>query len=485
MDLVILGVDGVDPGYLEEAIERRDMPNWEKLREDSFYSDLPSTVPSITVPAWQSMFSGYGPGKFDTYNMNVYDFESMESEIANSSNFRGKFFWDNIDHRVSLHYVPGTSPTYEVNGFMRSGFPSPGPDFYPDSLGNEIRGKFDLDNLSYEDERSIGELMLRKDADVFVSVIRRTDTEGHHASNKSDIFDAYEDTDSFLGEVMDKAEEENANLLVVSDHGFKHVERKFNVLKFLEKKDLLEFNSERQTSLLYRLAQPLLNTPLKTPMRKLHEMYSSKTGNSLNDREENILSVIDPNSKVLPSWKPVGRELGLKINTEEMPHGTISEEEKQTILEELETCLISLENNDQEVVEDIWRGEEIYEESNSRPDLVFRTTENFVPATVTSDQVFLNTNSFTHDLNGIFFAKGPDIDESAEVDLEIYDVAPLIYAILDEKAPSDMKGVLPTELVPNKKLEQMNSTEMQEHDKDYDEEEEEEVKDQLRKLGYM
>ena len=331
MELIVLGVDGVDPEYLEEALEKRDMPNWEKLKKDSFYSELPSTVPSITVPAWQSMFSGYDAGRFDTYNMNVHNFESMSSEIANSSSFRGDFFWDNIDLEVSLHYVPGTAPAYEINGFMRSGFPSPGVDFYPESLEEEVEREIGLDNLGYEDERKVGELLMEKDSDVFISVIRMTDVESHHSADVSEVIDAYERTDEFLGKVLDKAEKEDANLIVVSDHGFMHADRKLNVLKFLDNRGLLEFTEERETSVVYRIAQPFLDTPLKKPLKKVHEMYMSRTGNKINDEQDNILDSIQKDSKVLPSWKPVGREIGLKINTGDMPHGNVSEEEKEKI----------------------------------------------------------------------------------------------------------------------------------------------------------
>ena len=483
--MIVLGVDGVDPEYLEQALDKREMPNWEKLRNDSFCNDLPSTVPSITVPAWQSMFSGYDAGRFDTYNMNVHNFEEMSSEIANSSSFRGDFFWDNADLEASLHFVPGTSPAYEIDGFMRSGFPGPGIDFKPDELREEVDEKISLDDWGYESERELGELMMEKDSDVFVSVVRMTDVESHHAETEEDILDIYQKSDEFLGKVMDKAEEEDANLIVVSDHGFMHADKKLNVLKFLENRGFLEFTDNRETSLLYRLAQPLLDTPLKRPLKRMHEFYMDRTGEKLNDEQENILDAIEADSNVLPSWKPVGREIGLKINTGEMPHGSVSEEEKEEIVESLEKDLKELEDEGRKVVQDIWRGEELYEDSEHRPELVIRTTEDFVPDTVTSDLEFLNTDSFTHDVNGIFFAKGPDIDEEAEEEFEIFDVAPLIYALLDKKAPEDMKGVLPQDLVPGKDLEFKEASARSSGNEDYSEDQEEEVKEKLKDLGYM
>jgi predicted AlkP superfamily phosphohydrolase/phosphomutase len=448
MDLIVLGVDGVDPEYLEEALEKRDMPNWEKLKLDSFYSELPSTVPSITVPAWQCMFSGYNPGRFDTYHMNVFDFGDMSQGIAKSSNFRGGFFWDKTEEvTASLHYVPGTSPVYSINGYMRNGFPGPGAHFFPDELGSEVMEKISEPD-SYEDERKVAELMMEKKSDVYISVITMTDRKSHHAKTRADVLDAYSKTDVFLGKVLEKAERENANLLVVSDHGFMHSERKFNALNFLEEKGLMNFSEgERDNSTLYRMAQPFLKTPLRVPLKKMHEIYHDFTGEKINDTEENILDAIEPGSKVLPSWKPVGRELGLKINTEDMPHGEVSEEEKEEILQDLEEELETLEDSGRKVVEEIWRGNELYDESENMPDLVFRTTEDFIPDVLTSDMRFVNTSSFTHDINGVFFAKGPEIDQNPEEDLEIFDVAPLIYALLGEDIPDDLDAELPEKLL--------------------------------------
>jgi predicted AlkP superfamily phosphohydrolase/phosphomutase len=424
------------------------MPNWEKLKQEGFYSELPSTVPSITVPAWQCMFSGYNPGRFDTYHMNVFDFGDMSQGIAMSSNFRGEFFWDKSDVKASLHFVPGTSPVYEIDGWMRSGFPNPRePGFHPDELGEEVEEKIG-DFSEYEGECRVAELMMEKDSDVFISVVRMTDVESHHAEKAEDIYDNYKRADEFLGEIMDKAKEEEANIIVVSDHGFMHAERKFNAMNFLEEKGLLEFREEeRDTSTLYRLAQPLLKTPLRIPLKKIHELYHDLTGEKINDTEENILDAIEPGSNVLPSWKPVGRELGFKINTEDMPNGDVSEEEKEEILRELEEQLEKLEDSGRKVVEKIWRGEELYDESDNRPDLVFRTTEDFIPDVLTSDMMFVNTSSFTHDVDGIFFAQGPDIDEGAEEEIEIFDIAPLIYALLGEDIPDDLDAELPEELL--------------------------------------
>ncbi|MFB6292606.1 MAG: alkaline phosphatase family protein [Candidatus Nanohaloarchaea archaeon] len=474
MDLIVLGVDGVDPRYLEKAMERYEMPNWERLKQEAFYTELPSTVPAVTVPAWVSMFSGYKPGKFEAYHLNDPDFDSWEMTFPDSSRFQGLFFWDCIDAEVGLHYVPGTSPVYPVNGWMRGGFPSPEDfEFYPEDLRKEFddlerehshgyttsSGKIKAELGNYETEREIADIIMEKAPDVFVSVIRMTDQVSHFAENESQVLECYRETEEAIGKVLDRAESEDAALIVVSDHGFMHADRKFNVLKYLENEGLASFEAESSPSLLYRLAEPLLDTPLKRYLKYAHDFFQSKTGMSLEPGADALAS-IEKSSSVLPYHFGLGRDCALKVHTQDMPHGHVDEDGKDDILARLEEKLSELERGGETVVEKVWRGEELYPGAENRPDIVFRTTPEFIADTAPASRIFSRTSSFTHDENGVFFALGPGIDEDAEEELEIYDVAPLIYALLDEPIPDDLDGTLPEKLVPDKKPE-YTSTEIE------------------------
>ncbi len=473
MDLIVLGVDGVDPQYLEKAMEKHEMPNWERLKKEAFYSELPSTVPAVTIPAWISMFSGYRPGKFEVYHLNDPDFEEWKMTFPDSSKFRNLCFWERIDAEVGLHYVPGTSPVYPVNGWMRGGFPSPTDfEFYPEELGEEFddlerkdshsythsRAKIAAELENYEVEGKIAAEIASKNPDVFVSVIRMTDQASHFAESESQVLECYAEADEAVGKALDRAEREDADLIVVSDHGFLNSKKKFNIQKFLEKRDLVEFADGGQPSLIYRLAEPLFDTPLKPYLKYLHDRYQSLTGSSL-DAGNDALASIEKSSKVLPYHFGLGRDCALKIHTQDMPHGHVDEDEREKIISRLENDLRELEKNRKSVIEEVWRGEELYPDADRRPDVVFRTTPEFIAETAPSNKMFSKTDSFTHDENGVFFALGPGIDEAAEEELEIYDVAPLIYALLEEPIPEDLDGELPENLVSDSKPE-YRSTEL-------------------------
>lgn len=464
MDLIVLGVDGVDPELLDKAVEKYEMPNWEELREKAFSCELPSTIPAVTIPAWPSMFSGFDAGKFDAYHLSNPDYEDWEVSFHDSSKFRGKFFWDHMEGKASLHYVPGTSPVYEVDGWMRGGFPSPrGFEFYPEELGEEIeqevdleldlgdpktsKGKIEAELEKFQKEREIADILMEKDADAFVSVIRATDAAAHKAEKEDQVLQVYAETDETVGKALEKAEKEDANLLVVSDHGFMRSKQKFNVMKSLEEKGYAELEQDSQ-GFIYRLVEPLLDTPLKKYLKLGHELLHDYTGAELYDTQANPLDGISKNSKVLPAHFGLGKDCALKIHTEEMPHGNVGKDEKEEIVEEVIQELEELEHDGEKVVEEVWRGEELYSDSQHRPEIVFRTRGTTVVETAPSGKLFSKTNSFTHRVNGIFYATGPDIDEEAEAELEIFDVAQLIYALLDEPIPEDARGRLPGEIAP-------------------------------------
>ncbi len=465
MDLIVLGIDGADPEYLRKAMEKYELENWEKLVGESFYTELPSTVPAITIPAWPCMFSGYTPDKFEAYHLAMADFENWGARFPDSSYFRGKMFWDRIDGKVGLHFIPGTSPVYPVNGWMRSGSLANNFEFYPDELEEELEGKLDISKQSshsrttasskiktekenFRKEKIVSQHIYEKRPDVFVSVFQLVDRAGHFSEREKTVLRAYEYVDETIGEFIEKAEENDAKLIVVSDHGFQKAKLKFNISTFLEQEGYLEFEDGKSETPVYRLAKPFLDTGLKKYLKYAHDFFESKTGADLTGFESGALSGVSKSSRVLPYFTE-GREAGLKVHTEDLPHGKVPEEEREEIVESLVEKFGSLEQDGEKLIEEVWRGEEIYPDAEDRPDVVVKARKGVIISSENSSSIFDKTNSFTHDETGVFFARGPDVDEDAEEDLYICDVAPLIYTLLGEPVPDDLDGSLPSELVPD------------------------------------
>lgn len=447
MDLLILGVDGVDPEYLARARERYELENWERLFEESFYTELPSTIPAVTIPAWPCMFTGYDPGKFGAYHLVQLDLESMEGVSAKSSSFRGDFFWDRISKTAGLHYVPGTYPAYPVNGYMRGGFPSPGFDFYPEELRDEFeslekyrpgakttsKGKIKAEMENYRQERKIFEKFVEKDPDVLVSVIKMTDDVSHYAESEEQLLESYREADSDIGRALELADEHDADLIVVSDHGFNEYHSKFNALKFLVENGYTELESGGETSLVNRIAAPFLDSPLKKYMKYAHDLVKNLTGKSVAGRGGVFESMVEDSEMFL--YFNSDRDFGLKINPD------LDEERKEELKNEIKHDLEALERNGEPVVEKVWI--DPYTENEDNPEIVVRMAEGYLAAASKSEPLFVNTKTFAHDDTGVFFARGDRIETDAEADMDIYDVAPLVYALLDEPVPDDLKGEVP------------------------------------------
>lgn len=447
MDLIILGVDGVDPTYLDEVLEERNLEGFNELKEEAYYSDLDSTMPAITIPAWQVIFSGKDPGELSAYHIAQNNLKKKEKESPDSNNFYGEFFWDNIEREVAIHNVPGTFPSYPVEGSLRAGFPSSKDfDIYPQSLKEEVqqqfeskkdphskitsKAKIEAEMENFEIENKIRKKMIENgDPEILVSVVKMTDDVSHFSEEESQLKDGYEAVDKLVREMKELAEEKDANLIILSDHGFAEYRKKFNALQFLRRENLIKLVEEESSgSRTYDIINPLLDTPLKKYLKYLHDFLVKSTGKDLVGRS-NILEDIDwQKSKLVPVFAS-DRDFGLKIN----PHTEIDNKEK--LLEE--TCRkLRADNN----IKEVHRSEDIYTENRKNPDILVRTVKGVLASTSKSNKLVSKTKTFAHDETGIFFAKGPDINEESSAEIDIYEITPTIYELIDEGPPEQLKS---------------------------------------------
>ncbi len=67
--IVIVGLDGLDPGLAEKYGQQGKMPNFQKLAQDGCFHKLGTSLPSISPVAWSSFATGV-----DASRHNIYDF---------------------------------------------------------------------------------------------------------------------------------------------------------------------------------------------------------------------------------------------------------------------------------------------------------------------------------------------------------------------------------------------------------------------------
>lgn len=261
-ETIVLGIDGATWDVINPLVEAGELPNIGALAEEGYTGRLESTMPPITAPAWLSMATGQNPGKTGVYYFrNREDPDSFDLSPVDATDFRGKSFWDVLNGAglsTGVFNFPMLHPPYDIEGFMVGGFgsPSDGTIAAPESLGDEldeVTGGYevkvpyadpkykgrpdalleDLERVLDKRARAITYLLREKDPDVFFSVVSVTDWAQHyfwryfdpeHVLHEPGYEDAipriFRQVDDLVGEVAEFATAEDANLALVSDHGF-------------------------------------------------------------------------------------------------------------------------------------------------------------------------------------------------------------------------------------------------------------------------
>src|SRR5947208_10017613 len=148
MRSVIFGVDGLTFRIINPLIERGELPNFKKLRDEGCEAILESKYPPLTPPAWTSLSTGLKPARHGVYDFWGYD-ERPEGGGTRQVHVQtrrrgGKAIWNILSEygkQVLVVNVPMTYPPEAVNGIMISGYmtPSSETDFtYPTAFKREL-----------------------------------------------------------------------------------------------------------------------------------------------------------------------------------------------------------------------------------------------------------------------------------------------------------------------------------------------------------
>lgn len=124
----VIGLDCAPPELLFEAW-RDKLPNIRRLIDGGATSEMYSSTPAITVPAWSSMTSSKDPGVLGFYGFrNRRDYSYDNRYIATGQAVHEKRIWDLLDEhglQSIIVGVPQTYPVRPVNGFLISSFLTP------------------------------------------------------------------------------------------------------------------------------------------------------------------------------------------------------------------------------------------------------------------------------------------------------------------------------------------------------------------------
>lgn len=107
---LIIGLDGATWDVIKPLAEEGGLPTFKKLMEEGVWSDLESTIPPITVPAWFSLSTGMNPGKIGLFDFINRKDNSYKLYPTSSRDFRGKAIWNYVsagdgDKKVGIEWI--------------------------------------------------------------------------------------------------------------------------------------------------------------------------------------------------------------------------------------------------------------------------------------------------------------------------------------------------------------------------------------------
>ncbi len=153
--MIILGIDGMDPGITYQLMQQGKLPNMQKLAQNGTFTMMRTTIPPQSPVAWGSFSTGADPGVygvFDFVHRNPANYMAFSSQAETTApgwivpvgkyNFplkpsevhllrEGKPFWDYLEERdveATLFKLPGNYPPSKSKQRTIAGLGTPGVD---------------------------------------------------------------------------------------------------------------------------------------------------------------------------------------------------------------------------------------------------------------------------------------------------------------------------------------------------------------------
>jgi predicted AlkP superfamily phosphohydrolase/phosphomutase len=509
--VLILGLDGSTWDTLSGFARDGTMPNLASFLERGTSCDLVTMVPPVTATSWTSFFTGLNPGKHGVFEFllrrkglsaGAVSERNPFGEVPVNSRLRdGIPIWQ-LAGRAGLRSVvlgvPITYPPEKLNGIMVSGFLTPfgRRDFaYPPSALEDIEGRFGPYRLYHRQvyskrgvERVLDELFEVLDFNVKVTrhMMRNTDwnllfshfwgtdraqhelwhllDESHPRHDRREgakfgprLKKFYAVLDDGLKDIV--ADAGDADVLIVSDHGFGPIHRflAFNV--WLYERGYLKFRQDPATWLkktayglgltpvfFYRLSMALGLARL----RLSGGFHSRQKMQMLLDRFFLSLSNVDWSRTKAYSRGNYG-QIYVNLKGRE-PNGCVEPgDEYERVRASIRKDLLSFRDpvTGRKMFDRVYLREEIYSGPyvSEAADIVFLPADMRNKALGTLDFTSnrfsfpVYGNSGDHRMEGIFLGLGPSFRRGTRLDARsILDVAPTVLYLLGLQVPRQMDG---------------------------------------------
>jgi predicted AlkP superfamily phosphohydrolase/phosphomutase len=461
--IIILGLDGATWTKLDEYIKNGTMTNFQSIIKEGTRATFNSNFPFTSGTAWTSIFTGVNPGK---HGIPHYSIEGKQ-EVPS--------IWEVLSERGLTSLVMNdliTYPPLKIKGMMISGgfsTPSQSKNFtypikireeiyefmneYTPSLDHNIIKKAQEGKLDefYDNVKEFGDKILqtglhlatKHDWDIFCTTIENPDYIHHFYWDKTIFLEKfYQWLDIQINEFYKLAKANNANLFIISDHGFGPIKKHFLINTWLEQSGFTKLGKPgaiRKTLSKTSVKRDLVRKSLsKFKIRKFASKFTPQIIKGMIPIEEEEEGFIQKETQV---FSEAYNEITVKINN-------LDEYEKtrNKIIEEL----LQIEDCGQKVVKEALKRENTFNGTyvDRAHDIQLLLNEGYCWSPAIREKFLLTPEEFEkvrtgdHRPEGMLFAVGPDIKSNHCIKKEVknFDFFPTILHLLGQNIPDYTDG---------------------------------------------
>lgn len=485
--LLIIGLDGATFDVLGPLMDEGRMPRLQQAVDAGASGILRSTTPPITPAAWTTFLTGKHPGSHGIIDFERYDPQTNKLSFNSTRCLEHvRNLWQILSGhglRIGSLHVPMTYPPFPVNGFMITGFETPGPQSefaYPPALKAEVLQRWPDPTLRKKWKRKAfgGDRLFRENVnymsrsffqgvdmtrrlgdkfgwDVLMVVLKLVDNLQHktwkyidprwadrNPKRSETVKQCFNELDRAIGELLDYAERNGAAVLMVSDHGHGSLEGKIQVNKLLLDWGYLHLQGSAMQG--------------STRIQYLIDRFRGKTKKFERDGDVTHDLAIDFD-RTRACVMHAGMAGFLYINLKgRQPVGIVDQADYESLRNELRERLLGPESTSRDpqgrefrMFPEVHKPEELYGVSRAEqpwmPDLILIPHDSLaVVRRIRGDEVvqWLSYRKIegTHRADGILITAGPGIAKRAGIRAHIVDCAPTILAMLGLPIPRDMQG---------------------------------------------
>lgn len=487
--VLVIGLDGVGFPLIDPWMADGELPHLQGAIARGVSGKLESTIPPLTGPAWATFQTGVNPGKHGIFGWTKR--RGYGVSVVTGRDIACPTIWElasETGRRVVAIGLPLSYPPRKVNGVIIPGMLTPKDDpaptypktayaevrsaapnyrFFPDCAHlPKVKGKVEALIESVRGRSDAAEYFLRKhDWDLLMVHFQATDAAQHDLWGVDDgapLLDVFREVDRRVGRLLEIAEEMDASVIILSDHGMGPHEYTFSVNTWLLHAGYLKLKRSlpvRIKELAFRLGLTqrrlsrlgLLFYPLAYRLGAVDSFFDAVGEGGLArliSRAFLSLEDIDWEHTKAYSHADVGH---IRINRKgREPEGIVGEEEAESLVEELIAGLLEVANPNIEepLCDTVMRREEVYrgEYVSEAPDILFLPRELRTLASGASG--FYSNRLFdralgrgSHRMEGIITAIGGPFRQGFEMqNARLVDLAANILYLLDCPIPGYMDG---------------------------------------------